>query len=335
MNRSLSLLFITLCIILQACSSGDRFEIKCEISGLDDGRVEMIYFDGQLNAVSDHARDSRVTLTGHTTLPALVDVWDGDGRLLFSCIAVDGDRIKVKMNIDTPDSVIITGNEATELLYGFRMDHRRLVAEGPSEALDSAVERFILANPSSPASAVALMTLYDLNNNPVKADSLLNRLDASGRNLTSIRDFSRTLATAAATTAHDRVRPITFHIATDSIVEFIPAQHSYGLLAVSSTRRAAEPLKRILKDLRADFPARRLGIVETSVLSDSLTWRRSVEADTVKWHRTWLPGGLGHPSLSLLAIPSTPFFIAVDSVGHQLYRGTSIEEADSLLRSKL
>lgn len=92
---------------------------------------------------------------------------------------------------------------------------------------------------------------------------------------------------------------------------------------------------KILKALRGDFSSRRLDIVETSVLPDSVTWRRSIASDTVRWHRTWLPGGLGHPSLSLLAIPSTPYYIAVDSTGHQIYRGTSLEEVDSLLRSNL
>ncbi len=335
MNRPLSLVTLILSLFLSACSSGDRFEIKCEINGLGDGRVEMIYFDGNLNAVSDHARDSRVTLSGHTTVPALVDVWDGEGRLLFTCIAVDGDRLKVKMDLDDPRQVEITGNDASALLCDFRNSHSDLVAAGPSAELDSAVEKFILSNPSSPASAVALMTLYDLNGNPVKADSLLNRLDASGRNLTSIRDFSRTLAAAAATAAHDRLRPITFHFTTDTIIEFIPARQSYGLLAVTSAHRTPASAMKILKALRGDFSSRRLDIVETSVLPDSVTWRRSIASDTVRWHRTWLPGGLGHPSLSLLAIPSTPYYIAVDSTGHQIYRGTSLEEVDSLLRSNL
>ncbi|MDE6415754.1 MAG: hypothetical protein K2K68_01855 [Duncaniella sp.] len=333
-NYITTVIISTVLALAAACSSGDRFEIDCEISGLDNGSVDMIYFNGGFNAVTAHASDSRVKLSGRTEIPALVDVWDSDGRLLFSLIAVNGDRLKVKMELDNPSSAVIEGNEESELLSRFRADNSALLAAGPSASLNLAVERFIMSNPSSRAATVALMTIYDLNADPVKADSLLNRLDADARNLTSIRDFSRTLAVASASVAYEQVRPITFHVSTDSTVEFIPYRHKYSLLAVT-TSPADTSSARIMRALRSDFSDKKLNIVETSVVADSARWRASTAGDTATWSQTWLPGGLGNPTLSLLAIPAAPYFIAVDSTGKQLYRGFSPAEADSVLRSRI
>ncbi len=329
-----TLIISSLLLIVSACSGDDRFEIDCRIRGLDTGSVEMIYFDGHLNAVTAHASDSRVKLTGKAETPALVDVWDSDGRLLFSLIAVNGDRLKVEMDLDDPATVEIEGNEESELLAKFRKDNEELIAAGPSAKLNTVVESFILSNPSSRAATVALMTIYDLNSDPVKADSLLNRLDANARNMSSIRDFSRTLAVASASVAYEHVRPITFRISTDSIVELIPYRHKYSLLAVTDSP-VDTATSRILKALRRDFTAKRLDMIETSVITDSARWRASIKADTATWSQTWLPGGLGNPTLSLLAIPATPYYIAVDSTGTQVYRGFSSAEVDSILRSRL
>ncbi|MDE6484778.1 MAG: hypothetical protein K2L14_05245 [Duncaniella sp.] len=333
-NHITTAIISTFLAIAAACSSGDRFEIDCEISGLDTGKVDMIYFNGHLNAVTAHASDSRVKLTGNTEIPALVDVWDSKGQLLFSLIAVNGDRLKVKMELANPSSAVIEGNEESELLSRFRTDNSDLIAAGPSAELNSAVEKFIMANLTSRAATAALMTLYDLNADPVKADSLLNRLDATARNLSSIRDFSRTLAVASASVAYDEVRPITFHVSTDSTVEFIPYRHKYSLLAVT-THPADTSSARIMRALRSDFSDKKLNIVETSVIADSARWRASISSDTATWSQTWLPGGLGNPTLSLLAIPAAPYFIAVDSTGKQIYRGFSPAEADSIIRSRI
>lgn len=294
----------------------------------------MIYFDGHFNVVTAHASDSRVTLTGHSATPTLVDVWDADGQLLFTLIASDGDRLKVEMDLADPLSAIIEGNEPSELLARFRSDNAEAVAEGPSPRLDRLVEQFILANPSSQASTVALMTLYDLNADPVKADSLLNRLDADARDISSIRDFSRTLSVASASAAYQSVHPITFNISTDSAVHLIPYRHSYSLLAVTSAPFDTAA-SRLLRALRHDFKPSRLDIVETSAITDSTRWRASLKGDSATWPQTWLPGGLGNPTLSLMAVPSTPYFIAVDSTGQQIYRGSSATAADSVLRSHL
>ncbi|MBD5345124.1 MAG: hypothetical protein HDR83_03795 [Bacteroides sp.] len=328
-----TLLLITL-LAITSCNSKDKFVIDCEIRGLDTGRVDMIYFNGHLNTVTAHAADSRVTMTGHTEVPALVDVWDSDGQLLFSLIAVDGDKLKVSMDLDNPLAATIEGNEASELLNRFRNDNAETIASGESDRINAAVEQFIIANPSSAASAAALMTLYDLNADPVKADSLLNRLDATARNLTSIRDFSRTLAVASASTAYDVVRPITFNITTDTTVEFIPYRHKCSLLAVTASRNDARTAK-LLKALRRDYTSKKLNMIETSAIADSARWRAAIAGDSATWSQAWLPGGLGNPTLSHLAIPTTPYYIAVDSAGTQLYRGISIEEADSIIRSHL
>ncbi|MDE5786484.1 MAG: hypothetical protein K2H98_08140 [Duncaniella sp.] len=320
--------------LVASCSSGDRFEIKCDIDGLGTGRVDMIYFDGHYKVVTAHATDSRVTLTGHSAVPTLVDVWDEDGQLLFSLVAADGDRLKVEMDLADPLSARIEGNEPSELFARFRSDNAAAVAAGPSPLLDGLVERFVLANPSSQASTVALMTLYDLNADPVKADSLLNRLEAEARNLSSIRDFSRTLAVASASSAYGTIHPITFNIGPDSAVHFTPYRHSYSLLAVTSAP-VDSATARLLRALRHDFKPGKLNLVETSAATDSARWRASSEADSATWPQTWLPGGLGNPTIALMAVPSTPYFIAVDSTGRQIYRGTSASAADSVLRSHL
>lgn len=61
--------------------------------------------------------------------------------------------------------------------------------------------------------------------------------------------------------------------------------------------------------------------------------RQKVTKEAPAWVQAWEPGGVASPRLRRLAVARTPYYIIADSTATVRYRGTSLREADSLLRS--
>ena len=71
----------------------------------------------------------------------------------------------------------------------------------------------------------------------------------------------------------------------------------------------------------------RLQIVDIMMSPDSTGWKKTLERDSTEWNHYWAPGGTLNRNLVNININSTPYYIVVTSMGKQLYRGNSIEEA--------
>ena len=74
-----------------------------------------------------------------------------------------------------------------------------------------------------------------------------------------------------------------------------------------------------------------IAIADVLVDADTTRWAATCRADSATWHHYWVPGGVTDIALRSLRIPTVPYFVATDTLGHIVYRGASVAKAISAL----
>ena len=342
MTRHIYLLVIMLLgVVMTGCGNDDEFVINCRIKDLGDKGVEMVYFNRGLQRVSFHPDDGKVTLRGSSPDLTPVEVFTLDNRLLFTCVAKNGDELEVKLDPSKVGAITIEGNDISEQYAKFiSTNAETLVNTRDAAGINALITKEVTAHPDRISSALILMTMFHAPGYEMLADSLIHILVPEARPSALMKSFAALVGEQVSTSARGNVRGMTFHTGRDTvnghdtIVRFMPTFHSYGLLVFVSDRKS-DTITNRLNELIKDYHRRRLEIMELSFQSDSATWRRSIRIDSAKWTQAWVPGGNAASQIRNLAVPTTPFFIVTDSLGKQLYRGRSIASAVDTLRYRL
>lgn len=328
----LSLMFL---LAVSACGDEEGFVIKCEIEGLDTKGLEMVYMTrGGVSRQSFHPVDGKVELRGMSAQPTLVEVFTLDGNLLFSCVASDGDRMKLKMKLGDPSSLTVSGQDATRDFTAFVAQHDSLLTYGSDAEVNRLIADAVRANPSSMASTLLMVTRFRTAGYELEADSLLSEIAPEARPTLLVGAYASAVGEQVSTAARGEIRAFTMRNGLDTIVRYTPGMQSYVLMAFNDTRKP-DSVARRMRALRDDLNSRRLKIIEISVAVDSAVWRGQVKGDSANWMQAWAPGGVSSQNLRRMAIPRLPYYIVADSTGAQRYRGTSVYTADTLLRSLL
>ena len=327
-------LFLPLYLFI-SCDSREGFEISCEIEGLDMRGLEMVYMTrGGVSRQTFHPVDGKVKLTGESAQPTLVDVFTIDGEMLFSCVAADGDRMKLKMTLGDPTTLTISGQNASRDYAAFVAEHDSLLRHGSDDEVNALIARSVRSNPSSMASTLLMVTRFRTAGYELLADSLLGEIAYEARPALLAGSYASTVGEQVSTGARGELKAFTLRTGVDTVVRYIPSQNSYAILMFCDDTKPDSVRKR-LRALRADFPRRPLQVIEVSLTPDSARWRSQVEGDSSTWLQGWAPGGVSSQALRRFAVPRTPYFIVADSNGAQQYRGTSLYTADTLVRSRL
>lgn len=342
MTRHIYLLVIMLLgVVMTGCGNDDEFVINCRIKDLGDKGVEMVYFNRGLQRVSFHPDDGKVTLRGSSPDLTPVEVFTLDNRLLFTCVAKNGDELEVKLDPSKVGAISIEGNDISEQYAKFiSTNAETLVNTRDAAGINALITKEVTAHPDRISSALILMTMFHAPGYEMLADSLIHILVPEARPSALMKSFAALVGEQVSTSARGNVRGMTFHTGRDTvnghdtIVRFMPTFHSYGLLVFVSDHKS-DTITNRLNELIKDYHRRRLEIMELSFQSDSATWRRSIRIDSAKWTQAWVPGGNAASQIRNLAVPTTPFFIVTDSLGKQLYRGRSIASAVDTLRYRL
>lgn len=321
--------------VMVSCKNDEEFVISCEIQGLGNHGLEMVYFtrDG-IAKQSFHPVDGKVELKASSTQPTMVEVFTLDGELLFSCVASNGDEIKVKMTLDDPRSLVLTGQDASRDFTAYITEYDSLLRHGDDAEVNRMIADAVRSNPASMASTLLLVTRFRTDGYELLADSLLNEIVPDARPRLLVDAYASGVGEQVSTSTRGEIRSFTLRNAKDTVVRYTPGMHSYTLLVFSDSRKPDSIIDR-LADLRETLKFRRLQMVEVSVSPDSATWAMTIDKDSAKWLQGWVPGGSAATQIRRMAIPRTPYYIVSDSMGHQHYRGTSLYVADTIVRSRL
>lgn len=340
MRKIFTILSFIVLLAVTACGGEEGFVIKCEIEGLDTRGLEMVYMTrGGVSRASFHPVDGKVELKGTSSQPTLVEVFALDGSRLWSCVASDGDRLKVKMKLGDPSSLKVTGQDASRDYAAFVAQHDSILAHGSDSEVNRLISEAVRSNPASMASTLLMVTQFRAAGHELLADSLLNEIAPEARPALLASAYASTVGEQVTTSARGDVKSFTLRTGLDSlghdtIVRYVPSMQSYSLLMFSDAARPDSITAR-LRSLRRALSQRRLKIIEISVAPDSAMWHAYSKGDSINWYQAWAPGSTSGREIRRLAIPRTPFYIVADSSGAQLYRGTSAYEADRLIRSRM
>lgn len=336
--RHLHILMLMLLAVLTACGNDEEFVINCEIRGLGSTGVDMYYTTRSMQHASFHPVDGKVSLTGVSAEPTLVEVFTVDGEPLFACVARNGDELEVKMDLDKPGVMKIKGNDESEEYARFVTENDSLLRSGDVAAINALVAEEVLANPGRISSAMLLVTRFDARGHELEADSLLNVIKAEARPSWVVGAYPGMVGEQVSATARGPVKPITIYCGRqndrDTTLRYWPSNQSYSMIVVTGVGKA-DSIRDVLKTLTKKLPARRFRAIEVAVMGDSAMWRQSISRDSAKWMQGWVPGGVAGTAVRALQIPAVPFFIVADSMGRQVYRGYSVSVADDSVRARL
>lgn len=329
-----NLLAIALFLTLAACGGSDECVVKCDVEGLGNKGIEVMYADRGVKRLSFHPVDGKVEMRMSLPRPTMLEAFTLDNTPLFCIIARDGEEISVKMKLGEPASLKVEGNEPSAAYAAIVSANDSILRHGTEAEVNALVAREIKAAPGSMASTMLLINHFRTPGHELSADSLLNTILPEARPVWLSGSYASLLGTQIAASVKNEIPNISIHTGNDTTVRFNSAMQSYGLLVFSDTRKPDSIVDR-LKSLRKDMPLRRLAIVDISLARDSARWKEAVATDSATWQQAWAPGGAGAHQIRTLSIPTVPFYIVSDSSGHYVYRGRSLHTADTLLRSRL
>ncbi len=328
------LILLTAFIALPGCGNDDECVITCDIEGLGNRGLELIYSDRGVKRLSFHPVDGKVEMRINLPRATLAEAFTLDNRRLFSVIGKNGDEISVKMKLDDPSSLKVEGNEPSATYARITAANDSLLRHGSEEEINRFISREIHAAPSSMASTMLLINFFITPGHELQADSLLNAIAADARPSWLSGSFTSMLGSQLAAMVKNEVTNMSIHTGSDTTVRFNPSMQSYSLILFSDTRKPDSIVGR-LRSLRKDFKLRRLAMLEISIARDTTLWKDAISSDSSRWQQAWLPGGVGSQQLRNLAIPKIPYYIVADSTGKFVYRGQSLHTADTLLRSRI
>ena len=325
-------LAILLLFLLVSCGGSDDFTVDGEVENLGDRMIQMTYWDGHgFQQTTSRSVAGKFTLKGVSADPTIVEIRVQEGEPILQFIAENGDHIRFKMDFKAPGKVEIKGNKASRAYGEWLSENADLLKRRDQRGINAAVARYIAENPESMASTLLLMTRFYMPGNEMAADSLLSKIAPEARPSSLIENIASAVAEQVSADARASLLPMNLYAAGDSIYRYRPDDHSWTLLVFSDPSKL-DSITGKLRSLRAERKRSSLEILEISLTTDSLIWRRNIATDSARWVQTWLPGSAASAPVRRLAVPRVPFFIVADSTGEQHYRGSSITDALKALR---
>lgn len=339
MKKLSAILLLTLCLLTGfGCSHSESFVIEGEIKGAAAQTVTLTYFSkGGLKQESAGAVDGRFVFSGTAKTPTLAIVSVAPENLRIATLVVsDGDKIKIKADLNDPLGTIVDGNSDSEHIARWISENKQNLLSRSAAAVNGAVTDYVTRN-TDKLSATAILTNFFLcEGYESSADSLFTLLSKDVRPVDVTQAFNDVVSSFLATVGSGPIPMLSLYERCDSIIYINPMRHRATLLCfLDEDRRARDSVVACLRDLTDAFTVKQLRAVEISTARDSASWRRSIGNDTVAWPQTWPVGSLAASPLRKLAVGRVPFFIVTDSTGNTLYRGPSVSKARQIIEQRL
>lgn len=328
-----TILISVVSLLAVACGKDKFFIIECTIEGAGSQAVIATYYAaGGLKREFVAAVDGKAVVRGESAVPTLVIVTMSDGSPIAMLVAQDGDKIAFTTGIDDPLSIRYTdANEASGQIGQWIADNADALRRADAAAINDAVAAFVTKNPGKIASTALLTGYFQSEGYESQADSLFSIIDIKARPVEVVQGFNTVLSAQLSAGATAEMPVITLYDESDSTITVNPIRRSATLLCfLSDSPAGRDSVAMCLRSLMERYP-KRLMAVEISCAPDSASWRHSIGSDTVAWSRTWLPASVASPEVVSLSVPRIPYFIVADSTRSQIYRGTSVANAESAI----
>ncbi len=328
--KQLQLIFLFAVLLLaQACGDSGKFTIKGHIEGDPSMNLYVMYYDGDAVRTSvTVARDGVFEVSGASRQPAVVEFLDNEYRVLGRVVARNGDKVECEISRSNPFKVKATGSPELEAWSAFSEANADVLGRGGSEA-NALIEKYVAEHPDSPVCSMLFATAYDGSVDPVRADSVMQSIGGAGRLVGVLDSYATVSAGAVPSGGFARVDTLRMTTDKDSLRVFAASDKARRVFMFTTEyARHADSANHKLRRM-----ARRkdVEVVEVLFTADTLSWKRAIRRDTATWTQAWTPGGMLSPALRPFAIPAVPYVVVVDSTGRQVWRGASLDSAETRL----
>lgn len=330
MNISKLAILSLVALIMGACSDNKKFTVEGEVEGSPNMNLYIKYMasDAMRTGVT-LVRDGHFEFEGHASAPTLLEIYDNENRPLARAYVQNGDKLKMLVNRGNVLKMNATGNEVNDRLSSAMALMADAAVADSAANLNPAIEAYIDENPDDIVAAILFATLYNAKENPARADSIIESIEAS---IDGAAPLLAGMYTAISHYGHadsyGKIDSIAYRPTyADTVLYFIPKKHKNGSLLVITNDKCGrnDSIVEKLKQIKRDHA--KLEIMEITLTPDTGTWKRITRRDTATWTQGWAPGQLFARGIYDLAIPQIPYYIAIDTAGNQTYRGNSLAKS--------
>ena len=311
-------------IVMAACGHSDTFVVSGTVEGAPTMNIRVIYtMRGQIYTGVTAATEGKFSFKAAAPDTAIVELYDNDYALLGRFLTVNGEDITLSLS-RSPYRLAVEGNEISQRWAAFLSENAEALQADDAQH-NAVIAKYIEANPADEVSTLLLITEYNValsDSAAMQAQQLWQAVQWKPMGLTAA--FAMQLNAAADTAGHAALDSLRYLRSGNTHAVFVAADHPLTLLTFSSERQGRDStltMLRRIKDNRGRLAdGRAVYVLDISVDNDTLDWSRSLHRDSATWQRGWLHGGIAHPTLRALNIPTIPYYILLDSAGTQLRR---------------
>ena len=338
MQRTIRILFTVIAALqLWACGDDDTFRVEGVVDGLGTRGLLLVYeAGGGVTTVPVQAIDGKFSVEGISKDYTLAHLTTADGKMIARMLVRNGQTLKCVFDVDNPYNVQIKGNTPSEEWAKFlRENHEALRSDDHGEG-NNAILRYVDAHKDAIQSAALMLTAFYAVDRQSVADSIFALIAPSARPDALVAGYRRMVSRLNSAALEGKVKSFNLYGAHGEMENYYPGRTSYSLLYCSGGRgERRDTVDRVMRVLIDSLPKRRIKVLEVSMAPDTTTWMHNWRSDTTAWAQVWVPGGTANPQFVDLDIPRLPYWILCDSLGQQVYRGTSPSVARDSLRRRI
>ncbi len=337
MNKVLTVIILCLVMLASACGHDESFIITGKVEDVPTMNLRIVYYvNGKVLTGVTAATDGNFMYEGRTSDKSLIEIYDNDYRLLGRVVAMPGEDIVLTLNRAEPYTIKASGNDISSRWAAFLNENAEALSSTRAAEHNAPIAEYIRANPTDELSAYLLMSQYDSSSaEPIPADSLWNLIDETARPKDIAAAFLMQMGRVASATANRPIINIPYIVSGNDAEIFKPSEQKLTFIAFSDDFSGRDSTITVLRDLDSRRKSKRFEMLDLSVDSDTITWRRSVRNDSAEWIQGWVAGSISGQAISKLGVPTIPYYIVADSTGNQLWRGHSASEAKSFVIEQL
>lgn len=312
---------------LGACSSKSSFSVEGTLADGASINLRLVYYVGDaVHTGLVASTDGHFEFSASAPEMAAVEVYDNDYRLLARFAATDGDHIKLRIDRSNMYRNTASGNELNKAITEFYNANADILAGNNTDERNRLIADYVDNHSASPVAQFLLVTEFDAfaEDASAQADSLMSTLAPEARAFAFADGFARLSAEANAST--DPIAAVTFKARGNKTETFITGRQARSVIVISAADRGRDSVLQTIRQIAKKEKDGKLAILDLSVDADTMIWTRSIKNDSATWKQGWAAGSISGQSLGRMAVPAVPYFIIVDSAGHQIWRGRQASE---------
>lgn len=319
--------------VFAACGDDTQFRVTGEVQGLGTRTINMLYVaDGTVHQEGQPAIDGKFDLHGVSGEYTVAELFTAQHVLIARLIVKNGQTIDCKLDLDNPYVIEMKGNKPVEQWSRWIRENAGVIEVGNPRQVNTLVADYVVGHRDDILSSALMLTTYYAPDNESQADSLFALISPKARPDKLVDDYRLLLSYNNSAHLNAKIRPFSIYSYGDSTEHYAPGKSSYTLFYFACQEHRRDTIVKAIEGIYDDYPRRRLKVLDVSFAPDTLAWKRE-RPDSLKWTRVWTPAGVASASFDHLNIPRLPYYIASDSTGAQIYRGSSVKAAlDSLHR---